>query len=132
MTRTDTMATKNRTRKELRDLLQRQVDEIAAQWGLAQQWHITVKLADEVEGDGATARWIPGYQDATLTFKYTEFRLREYTDSDIRRYVRHELGHLLFAKMSDTMLRLLGSETMRRYQAEEERLIDVITNLVEA
>jgi len=121
---------KKLTEKQLTARITQEVDYWADFYGLSQTWVIRVQVAHDLEDGGATIRWEPGYKDASLKFQYSDFC--EASDVKIKSFVMHELGHLLFAPLTDAIRHAIGTGTMveRLYAYEEEGVVDSISHII--
>lgn len=83
-----------------------------------------MEITDNIEDGGAATFWVDNYRDATIKFQFSQFRACD--DEEVELFVLHELGHLLFADLADSVVGAIGRGTafQSSYKPEQERLID--------
>lgn len=102
--------------------------------GLMSQWEVRLRWVDKPEmregkvGAAASVHWEPGYKTATIYLLENEFR--EVDDYTAEAYVLHELLHLVYAPLADTLGHYVGVDTVvsETMAFEEESLVDSLTN----
>jgi len=123
-----------RSLDDYEELIKGYYDDWSSYLGISQQWDITLKFIDlkksEDEDDSdAVCTWPSNYTTAVMKFNKKWLKLQP-PNREVESTVVHELGHLVFHRMWDTINSLFAGELRDRLTNIEETNVDIWTRQI--
>lgn len=108
-----------------------EVERLAKFLGISQSWGLLVQLGDVSGGNSGSGgairiEWPRHYKRATLTFN--EEQMDGWSNAEMEEYVLHELVHLVFAPLDDSLKDDVGDDSFvyNRYHNIREGIVDQV------